>query len=391
MTAIQTDGRRMASWSERGATATIFLTLGILVGAWAAALPGLKIKLDLSTWGLSVALFSVSIGSVLSSVSAGFILPRFGTGRSTGYAALALVVVFALTPFAASLLQFVAAGFAVGLAIGLLDVAVNGHAGDIEHRWGGPIMSSFHGAFSVGGLVGSALGGLIAWTGAGVETQIWVPVVLAAVCDIAVLPSLGSGQAAQVSGGGGPAWPSRTMVGLCVVVLFCFIIEGAMADWSAVYLSSVTGSSLALAAAGYAAFSLTMAAGRLAGDAAMGRFGPRLLVGAGGFLAALGLAIAVAFAEPVVAVVGFALVGLGAANVVPAVFSAAARAGRSPATGVAFVTAVGYAGFLSGPPLIGSIAALAGLRVAITCLVAAAVLSAITGLVVFARRTAADT
>lgn len=378
--------QRLASWPERGATAVVFLTLGLMVGAWAAALPGLKLKLGLSTGQLSTALFALSIGSVMASIAAGFLLPRFGTGRSTGVAALALVATFALMPLASSLLQFVAAGFGVGMALGLLDVAVNGHAGDVEQRWGGPIMSSFHGAFSIGGLAGSALGGLIIWWGLGVEAQIWIPVAVAGACTLGALSWLGDGHVAQASGGG-ITWPNATLLGLCVVIFFCFAIEGAMADWSAVYLSTVTGSSLALAAVGYSAFSIMMAMGRLGGDVAMSRFGPRLVVSAGGGFAALGLGVAVAFANPGTAILGFALVGIGAANIVPAVLSASTRAGSSPAGGIALATTVGYAGFLSGPPLIGSLAAVAGLRFAIMCLVPAAALAALTGFWAFGRQT----
>lgn len=376
---------RLASWSERGATATIFLTLGILVGTWAATLPGLKMKLALSTADLSLALFSLSIGAVLSSVAAGLVLPRFGTGRPTAVAALALAAAFAAMPLAASLAQFMAAAFAAGVAFGVLDVAVNGHAGDIEHRWGGPIMSSFHGAFSVGGLVGSSLCGLVAWAGLGVEAQIWIPVTLAGLCDGLVLMWLGRGQAPQGSSNR-MTWPNRTLVGLSVIALSSFVMEGAMADWSAVYLSSVTGSSLALAAAGYAVFSITMAIGRLGGDFVIARWGSRLLVGVGGSIAAFGLGVAVAFPQPSTAIAGFALVGIGGANIVPAVFSAATRAGRSPAAGAAMVMVVGYAGFLAGPPVIGSIAAWTSLRFAIGCLVGAALLSTLTGLAVFARK-----
>ncbi len=376
---------RAASWSERGATATIFLALGMTVGTWAAALPGLKLKLDLTTGELSIALFALSIGSVLASIASGFVMPRFGTGRATGFAALALVFAFALTPLAMSLPQFIAAAFGTGLAIGILEVAVNGHAGDIEQRWGGPIMSSFHGGFSLGGLVGSALGGVIVWLGLGVQAQIWIPIGLAGVATLCALPSLGSGHVSEQST---PAftWPSRTLLGLCVVVFFCFVVEGAMADWSAVYLSSVTGSSLAIAAVGYAAFSITMAAGRLGGDVAMAKFGPRLMVGVGGCLAALGLGVAVTIAEPTVAIFGFALVGIGAANIVPAVTSAAARAGISPASGIAVVTTVGYGGFLSGPPIIGAVASWSSLRLALTGLVVAAAVSGLTGLLVFDRK-----
>ena len=375
---------RNASWAERGAAFVVFFVIGLAVGAWAAALPAIKAKLDLSDTQLSLALFSLSIGSVLSTVLTGLFASRLGTGRITSIGCVVLTVALLLPPLAESLAQFAAVGFLIGASIGSVDVAVNGHASHIEQRWGGPIMSSFHGAFSLGGLSGSALGGLIAWAGWGVVAQLWVPVVIAAACTLGALPYLGKGPDKPVAGSG-LVWPERAMLGLCAIVLFCFVIEGALADWSAVYLSQVAGSSIAAAASGYAGFSVAMAAVRLAGDRVVERFGPRLVVCGGGALAALGLGLAVAVPQPVPAAFGFALVGIGAANIIPVVFSTAARIGSSPTAGVAVVSSVGYAGFLSGPPLIGTVASFAGLRAGIFCMVVAAVLMTLAAVVSLRR------
>lgn len=379
MSAATTGEGRDASWAERSGTFVIFLTLGIGVGAWAAALPALKAKLDLSDQGLSLALFGLAIGSVLSTIAAGILAPRLGTGRATGIAAFAVVLALLLPPLAGSLGQFVALAFVLGMSTGALDVCMNGHAGDIEHRWGGPIMSSFHGAFSLGGLAGSALGGLLAASGWSAVGQLWVPVSIAAMLNLLALPALGRGQRSR-GGGLGLAWPTRATYGLCAIVLFCFVIEGAMADWSAVYLSSVAGSTVAVAATGYAAFSVAMAGGRFVGDRIVATLGPRRVVAAGGALALLGLGLAIAFPTPLAAGMGFAMVGLGLANVAPVVFSAAARTGTSPSAGISTVATVGYAGFLSGPPLIGGIASVAGLRFGIACLLLAAAVVALVGI-----------
>lgn len=370
MTAEIAGGARAASWSERGATFIVFLTLGIGIGAWAAALPALKVKLDLSNQGLSLALFALAIGSVFSTMAAGVIGPRFGTGRATGVAAFGVVLALMLPPLAGSLWQFVGLAFVVGLSTGTLEVVMNGHAGHIEQRWNGPIMSSFHGAFSLGGLAGAGFGGLLAASGWSVAGQLWIPVGLAALLDLVALPALGHGQPRR-QGGLTLAWPTRATYALCVIVLFCFIIEGAMADWSAVYLSSVGGSTVAVAATGYAAFSICMAGGRFIGDRIVAILGPRRVVAGGGVLAMLGLGLAVACPGAVTASLGFAMVGIGLSNVAPVAYSAAARTGTSVASGIATVATVGFVGFLSGPPLIGGIASVAGLRVAIGCLVLA--------------------
>ncbi|WP_131195325.1 MFS transporter [Lichenihabitans psoromatis] len=371
---------REATWNERASTLAMFLTLGLAVGTWAAALPGLKSELGLSDRDLSFALLALAIGSVGSTIATGIIAPRFGTGRSTGVSALAMVVAFALPAFASSYVQLLISALLMGITTGALDISVNGHASDVERRWTSPIMSSFHAAFSLGGLVGAAFGGFLAGAGWQVAGQIFGPLLLAALVAVAAMPWLGSGARHTDKPEITFAMPERSMLGLCAVVLFCFLIEGAMADWSAVYLATVTQSSPAIAATGYAAFSIAMATGRVVGDGIVTALGPKRVVLFGGLLAATGMGLAVAFPDPLVAAIGFALVGAGAANIVPVVFSAAGRYGSSPSAGVAMVATVGYAGFLGGPPIIGFVASVGGLRLALGLLVVAAVLVAVGGL-----------
>lgn len=362
---------REASWGERSSTFTTFLALGLATGAWAAALPGLKLRLDLSDRDLSFALLAVSAGSVAATLAAGALAPRIGTGRSTTGASLALAITMALPGFAWSLPSLVGVCLAFGLANGFLDVSMNGHASEVERRWGHAIMSSFHGAFSLGGLSGAALGGLIAGTGLGTEGQLGLPAVLVGLLVIGSAVWLGPGSRSEPHETG-LAWPVRAAWGLCAIALCCLLVEGAMADWSAVYLSSVVKVSEAAAASGYAAFSIAMTIGRLVGDRIVRRLGARPVIVGGGAVAALGLAGGVVLPEFIPATVGFALVGLGLSNVTPTVFSAAGRFGLTPAAGMAMVVSVGYIGFISGPPIIGGIASLVDLRFALGCLVVVA-------------------
>ena len=217
--------RREATWAERGSSFVLFFVTGLAVGVWAAALPALKAKLGLSDSDLSLVLFALSVGSVVSTVLTGFYAGRIGTGRTTAVSSLVLIGALALPPLAGTLVEFAVAAVILGASIGALDVAMNGHASHIEQRWGGPIMSSFHGAFSLGGLGGSALGGLIASVEWGVGAQFWIPVAIAAVSVLAALPTLGRGPE-RMSGGFSFAWPQRAMLGLCITVLFCFIVKG---------------------------------------------------------------------------------------------------------------------------------------------------------------------
>lgn len=371
---------RTATWRERSATLAVFLGLGIWIGVWAAAVPVLKTRLSLTDSELSLALLAVASGAVVSTIAAGALVPRIGTGRAMAAAGLATVAAMALPALAGSLAQFVICALVLGLSIGAIDIAANGHASDVEQRWGAPIMSSFHAAFSAGGLIGSAVSGALAGAGFGLAEQMWVPLAATLPLVLLAVPALGPGARDPAGGGVSLALPERAAAGLCVTVAFIFMVEGAMIDWSGVYLSTVTGASTAGAAAGYAAFSLAMAGGRGVGDIVVRALGPRRVVVWGGLLAATGIALAVVVPRPGVAAVGFALVGIGAANVVPVVFSAAGRFKSSPSAGVAMVATVGYVGFIGGPPLIGGVATVLGLRGALALLVAASLLVALGGL-----------
>jgi len=158
------------------------------------------------------------------------------------------------------------------------------------------------------------------------------------------------------------ARPSGALLALGILALLGLMAEGAMADWSAVYLHDTLGSSPAVAAIGFAAFSLAMAAGRLSGDALVGRLGPPRVLRGSSAMAACGLALALLVGRPAIAIMGCALVGVGVANIIPILFSAAARVpGVPPGRALAAVAATGYLGFLAGPPLIGVVAEAAGL------------------------------
>jgi len=251
----------------------------------------------------------------------------------------------------------------VGAANGVLGVAMNAQAAAVERAYGRPIMASFHALFSLGGLAGSAVGGVLAGQGVGVRAHLaGTAAALAAAAWLAARRLLPPAADAAPDA---PAFarPTRALLALGVVAFCVLFGEGAMADWTAVYLRDVAGTGPGLAAAGYAAFSLTMAGGRLVGDALTVRLGPRRLVLGGGLLAAAGLALAVAVPTPWAAVAGFAAVGAGFATIFPSVLAAAGRTpGQSAGTAIAAVSTLGYTGFLAGPAAIGLIADATSLR-----------------------------
>jgi hypothetical protein len=239
---------------------------------------------------------------------------------------------------------------------------MNAQAVAVERVYRRRIMSSFHAAFSFGGLAGTTAGGVVASLGVGLAPHLFGVAALMLVAFILACRRLLPASVDVADGGPAFARPTWALAGLGFVAFCVLLGEGAMADWSAVYLRNVLETGPGLAAAGYAAFSLTMAAGRLFGDRLVELLGPVALVRLGGAVAASGLATGLFLSTPAAALAGFAGVGLGLSIVFPTALSAAGRA-KAVAAGpaIAAVSTCGYFGFLVGPPAIGFVAELLGL------------------------------
>ena len=345
----------------------VFFVNGVVIGTWVVRIPAIKDELGLGEGLLGVALLGAAVGALLAMPLVGALVSRFGSRRVVGTTALLLTLSLVLPALAPSLLFLALALAMLGAANGGLDVAMNAQAVAVERGYGRPIMSSFHAAWSFGGLAGAALGGLLASRTVGPLPHFSTVAILAAIAFAgaygALLPSR-----ADASEEGAPAFarPTRALLGLGIMAFCVLLGEGAMGDWSAVYLDDTLGTGPGFAAAGYAAFSLSMAFGRLFGDRLTERLGPVTLVRSCGALAAVGLGVALAAAQPLVALVGFACAGAGFSIVFPTALSAAGRTGDM-ATGpaLAAVSTAAYTGFLIGPPFIGFLAELTGLGYAL--------------------------
>lgn len=365
---------------QRIATVVVFLANGFGIGAWAVEIPRIKEHLGLSDATLGIALFALGLGAMTAMPLAGRLAPRFGSGRATALLCFAFVALLPLPAFAPGPVWLCVVLLLVGAANGALDVSMNGHASAIEAQWHAPIMSSFHAAWSAGALLGAAAGALLQRSGIGIAGGLLLP----AAC-MAVLMGAATLLALREAGprAAGPsamlALPSAGVMKLAGMAFLCLMMEGAVADWSAVFLRSVLNGDASVAALGYSSFAFSMAACRIVGDVFVRRFGSGRVVAVGGLAAALGLAIVLSLPNLVTACAGFALVGIGLANIVPVIFSAAGRSTPTPALGVSMVATAGYAGFLIGPPLIGFGAGLIGLRLALCVLLAAALLVCTTG------------
>lgn len=353
-------------WRARLATSAMFLLFGVALGAWTARIPAVKRDLDLTDGLLSVALLSFALGAIIGMQLAGRLVDRLGSARILLPAAAVEGVGLALPGFAPGLVALAAGLLLFGIVHGALNIAMNANAVEIQRAWGAPIITSFHAVYSVGGFLGAAVGGLFAAADLSARTTfLWVAAGTAALALAAgrwVLRTPPAPAEPTVEGGRPPG-----VLFLGVLAFCCLVGEGAAADWSTVYLRDDLGSSAGFAAAAYAAFAIAMMAGRLVGDRLAARFGQIQLVRASAALAAAGLAAALAVGHPIAGVLGFGCLGAGLACIAPQVFSAAgdrdpARAGQA----IARVAAMGYAGFLVGPVVIGAAAEVTGLRWALT-------------------------
>jgi len=357
--------------AERLATTAMFLVNGLGIGAWAVEIPRIKDRLALTEAALGSALFVFALGAILAMALSGPLARRFGSGRTTRWLGFAFVLTLPLPALAPGYGPLCAALFTLGAASGALDVSMNGHASGLETRRGTPVMSSFHAAWSLGGLLGAGLGAALQGAGQGVAAGLAWPALLLGGLAAAAAPGLRDGQAPAGPSAAGLALPSAAVAKLAALAFTCMMVEGAVGDWSAVFLRAALPARAGAAALGYAAFALAMAACRVVGDASVRRLGTRTVIALGGLLAAVGFALVLGLPSVATACAGFALVGFGLANMVPVIFSAAGRSTEVPAAGIAMAATAGYAGLLVGPPLIGFGAGLVGLRLALGGLLAA--------------------
>ena len=342
--------------AARRAVVAIFAINGIALSSWFPHMPAVQRKLELSDGTLGLALLGVPVGALGAMAICGWLLARFGSEHVTRVAALVLCATLPLPGLAPNLFLLTLVLALLGMANGTLDVAMNAQAVEIERRYHRPILSSFHAAFSLGGLASAGLAIVIIGQGVGTVAHLTGAAVILGVSALVVSRCL---LPVEPEAKGGPAFarPTRGILWLGVIAFCVLLGEGAMADWSAVYLRNTLETSAGFAAAGYAAFSATMAIGRLTGDRLTAHLGPVRLIQGGGLVIAIGLGLGVVIAHPVTALIGFAGVGAGMATLFPVLLSVAARVRDIP-TGpaLAAVTAIGYTGFLAGPPLIGLLA-----------------------------------
>ena len=389
-------GTRAGLRAARAATALAFFLTGAVFATWAARLPALTERLDLSPGGASVALAGVEAGALGGLAVAGRLVHALGSAKSlrVGFAAYptALVAV-ALAP---SLAWLVATMAVLGVANSAIDVAMNVQGVELERRHARPLLSGLHSAHSFGVVAGGVGGTLCAARGVPLTAHFAAVAGIAFVASQLAMGALLSERredADHAAPRDGEARPGddarrarRRLVAIGLLASGAFFVEGAASDWSAIELRTVHGAGPGLASAAFTTFSLALALGRLGADRLVARHGRARFTRAAASVAALGGATVVVSGSAVVALIGWAVVGAGVAGIAPTLLSAAPGASAGPSSvAIATVSAIGYGGSFAGPPLIGALASLTSLPAALGALVLGA-----GAIALMARRTLGD-
>ncbi|WGS50092.1 MFS transporter [Paraburkholderia sp. D15] len=368
----------------RYATMALFFIAGMMYASWGVHVPTVRDRFHLNAAMLSLALLALAGGSIVAMVMNASWIARVGTRRaclSGGLVMAGCGVLILLVP-AYWMLLIVLALFGAGMAT--LDVAMNAEASAVEKALGKPIMSSLHGMFSIGGMAGAAAGGALLAHGMAPALHLALAAAVSALVLViacpAVLPHVPHADHPDAGTPRANRWRSPALWALGAMALVALIAEGAMYDWATVYMRDVVLTTPALASAAYAAFSGGMSAARFAGDVVRARFGAPQLVMASASLACAGMVGALLLPNPVAALIGFTLMGLGLANMMPVLFAAAASVkGIHAAEGLAHVAGLAYFGLLFGPVIIGAVTQATSLPIGLSVVAVCAAAIAIGG------------
>jgi predicted MFS family arabinose efflux permease len=361
-----------ASWALRAQ----FFVSGALFATWGVHVPTAKAHYGIGEQALALAMLAAGVGALIALTQAGRVIGRYGPRAVTGVTgSICCACIAGLITFD-SYAWLLAVMLVYGTAASLMDVSINAEASEIERQSRRAQMSNFHAMFSLGGMVGAAVGGALLAAAVAPAQHL----AGAAVVGVAVIALGCSGMLRMEgapAGGGGLSLPRGVLLLIGTLAAFGLVAEGAMYDWSVLFIKQERGGDATISAWAYASFSGAMAAGRFGGDWVRARVASVALLRASGLLAAFGMALALLAPFAWAGLVGFALVGLGLANVVPVLFSAAAQVpGVTPAHGIAAVSSLGYLGMMAGPPLIGVIAEHSSLTIGLATVVVFAVVLA---------------
>ena len=349
---------------RRFALSSLFFLSGLCFSSWASRIPDVQLKFSLSEGQLGFLLLGMPLGSLVALPLAGWSVHRFGSRMVLLLSGLMYALFLYLIGLSPSLLVLSMVVVVFGMIGNILNIALNTHAIGIENEYEKNILASFHGLWSLAGFSGAGIGALSIYLGL-LEAEHFLIIVFLAIL-ILVFSQKYILKEAEAAGGSGFVFkkPDDLLLRIGLVGFFGMMCEGCMFDWSGVYFKKVVEVSPNYVAIGYVAFMGAMAGGRFVSDSLTNRIGKVKMLRISGLLISFGLAIAVIFPTVPASLIGFMLVGLGTASVIPLSYSIAGRSEvYSPGIALAMVATISFFGFLLGPPLIGFIAELFNLRV----------------------------
>lgn len=349
--------------AHRLAVAVFFFMAGLCFASWASRIPDIKLKLELSDAGLGAVLLALPSGLMLSLPLSGWAVTRFSSKTMVTIAAVGYPLTLILIGTVTATWQLAAVLFFFGIFGNLYNISANTQAVGVESLYQRSIMATFHGIWSLAGFSGAAIGTFLIAQGIAPLHHFLLICIGSLIVVLLAQGYILTNDTQPENKQPLFAKPDASILKLGLIAFGCLVCEGTMFDWSGVYFQKVVEAPKEMVTLGYTVFMATMATGRFLGDRLVTRFGIQRMLQASGIIISSGLAIAVLFPTIISVTMGFFLVGLGVSSVVPLVYSAAGRSKTmSPGVALAAVSTIGFLGFLIGPPLIGFIAELSGLR-----------------------------
>lgn len=350
------------------APALVFATLNIIYGTWAIYIPKIKSRLEIDDGQLGFAIFFMALGTLTMILLAPRIINRFGVGKVTAFGVFLFLFSF-IIPFSATTYFWLCFGlYIVGAFSGLTDVAMNALVSELEKKGRVHIMSANHGFFSLGGFLGAGIGGFFLPADLIPVNHLLVVIAILFLMNIIWVKYYFQFVSTESNDVSFSFKNFKPILLLAVIAFFIMASEGAIVDWSALYMKNVSLAKLSWIGLGYTVFSATMAFGRFLGDGISARFGSKSVMLMGLFLAAVGFGF-VLLVIPYVVISGFGLVGLGLSVIIPELFRLGGKiSALNVSVSISFISGIGFLGFLVGPVLLGFLAEISSLKLSFLAL-----------------------
>jgi MFS family permease len=355
----------MTSLSKRRiALGSMFFFVGLCFSSWAARIPDIQAKFQLSEGQLGTLLLFLPLGSVIGLPIAGWSVHQFGSRRVIMIGSFAYAMTLPLIGLAPTTWLIIPVLIFYGMLGNIMNISLNTQALNLEDKMGKSILASFHGLWSMAGFSGAGIGAGMIFLGVGPTLHFAIVMLLSIVIIFSAQRFIVKEEKVAEGGGMVIKRPDDLLLRISMIAFLAMMAEGCLFDWGGVYFKKVVQAEPAWIALGYVAFMGSMATGRFLTDRVTSRFGKVTVIQFSGLLIFIGLVIAVIWPTVLLATIGFLIVGFGVASLIPVSYSIAGRSKLySPSVALALVSTISFFGFLIGPPLIGFIADLFDLKV----------------------------